>query len=91
MDDYRRRIEGFEDESDLSLNVMVLTHAKWPSFRENNMLAPDETSTPKKRRNVQTSASSRVDLPPDVRILYVQSMGICTDILREDGDGFISV
>lgn len=86
MADYRRRIAGSEEEEDLSLNVMVLTHAKWPSFKENSMLEPDENSAPKKKGRVKPSASSRVDLPPGVRNFNITLKGTWINVLNQDGD-----
>ncbi|KAJ1306719.1 hypothetical protein OPQ81_007709 [Rhizoctonia solani] len=63
MEDYRRRIENSADDMDLCLNVMVLTHAKWPSFKENNMLESEE-SAKSHGRGSKPSTASRVDLPP---------------------------
>ncbi|KAH7335370.1 Cullin family-domain-containing protein [Rhizoctonia solani] len=63
MEDYRRRIESSAEDMDLCLNVMVLTHAKWPSFKENNMLESEE-SAKSHGRGIKPSATSRVDLPP---------------------------
>ncbi|KAG8762296.1 hypothetical protein FRC11_010035 [Ceratobasidium sp. 423] len=63
MEDYRRRIENSAGDIDLCLNVMVLTHAKWPSFKENNMLESEE-SAKSHGRGSKPSTASRVDLPP---------------------------
>ncbi|KAG8745667.1 hypothetical protein FRC10_007364 [Ceratobasidium sp. 414] len=74
MADYRRRLEGYTNDLDQSLNVMVLTHAKWPSFKEHNMLASDDTSgtAQRKRGRKQTTAITPVELPPKV-CLFVNS------------------
>jgi hypothetical protein len=70
MADYKRRIQGSADEADQSLNVMVLTHAKWPSFKENNMLASDDSPVPtRKRGRKAATTTTRADLPPKVRLL----------------------
>ncbi|CAE7222896.1 unnamed protein product [Rhizoctonia solani] len=63
MEDYRRRISGSADDMDLCLDVMVLTHAKWPSFKENNMLESEESAKSHGRGN-KPSTASHVDLPP---------------------------
>ncbi|KAL5633304.1 hypothetical protein ACGC1H_003713 [Rhizoctonia solani] len=65
MEDYRRRIGDSANDIDLSLNVMVLTHAKWPSFKENNMLESEESAKSHGRGN-KSSATSHVDLPPEM-------------------------
>lgn len=66
MEDYRRRIEHSADELDQSLNVVVLTHAKWPSFKEHNMLAADDASefVSKKRGQAPQANTTMVELPP---------------------------
>ncbi|KAF8677575.1 cullin family [Rhizoctonia solani] len=63
MEDYRRRIENSASDIDLCLDVMVLTHAKWPSFKENNMLESEESAKSHGRAN-KPSTASHVDLPP---------------------------
>ncbi|KAG9102837.1 hypothetical protein FRC06_000983 [Ceratobasidium sp. 370] len=68
MEEYRRRIQGYAGDLDRSLNVMVLTHAKWPSFKEHNMLASEDTAgtTQKKRGRKQATATTAVELPPEM-------------------------
>ncbi|KAG8700243.1 hypothetical protein FRC08_004824 [Ceratobasidium sp. 394] len=68
MADYRQRIESHADDLDRSLDVMVLTHAKWPSFKEHNMLASEDSSvtTQKKRGRKQVAATAPVELPPEM-------------------------
>ncbi|KAG8769772.1 hypothetical protein FRC12_004745 [Ceratobasidium sp. 428] len=68
MADYRRRTEAVANDLDRSLNVMVLTHAKWPSFKEHNMLASDDTSAtvPKRRGRKQPTTTTPVELPPEM-------------------------
>ncbi|CCO28390.1 Cullin-4A Short=CUL-4A [Rhizoctonia solani AG-1 IB] len=67
MEDYRRRIGKSASDIDLCLNVMVLTHAKWPSFKENNMLESEESAKSHGRAN-KSSTASHVDLPPHARL-----------------------
>ncbi|QRV88795.1 cullin family [Ceratobasidium sp. AG-Ba] len=66
MEDYRRRIEYSADELDQSLNVVVLTHAKWPSFKEHNMLAADDVSSTVSRKRGQAvqTTTTVAELPP---------------------------
>lgn len=68
LEDYQRRIDDSADDLDRCLTVMVLTHAKWPSFKENNMLESEESArTHQNRRGGKASApTTHVDLPPKV-------------------------